>query len=388
MGERKKQAVLAISGYNIRAIIAFCRWATDRQLPFYLVASGEDDPIFLTSYADRVVSTRGSKSLSVQQFRDWYNLLKAKKSCDEVLILPSTEYLNRFLLDNRAELEASNYIIPLAGRELYERISDKYSFVKMCRSNGLDVPDEWDQPPGSFPYVAKPRTYRTKNGKILAPQLIMNFSDHVKFLNQRNSADHFYQEYVEGRSIYLLAYIGRNKAEDRLYSQENLMQQAGGGSILLAAHCDFHHQNLAQRYVSMLRKYGFHGLIMVELRYNPSKEKYYMIEANPRLWGPMQFCVDNRIDLFGSMMRDYDFELPEQSRELSSMQPSNRKFYYWSGGLTADSSPPAYHSYSRDQYEQDLTALHSHDLFNRNDTIKLYLKEAGVRHSYEIYSVA
>jgi len=118
--------------------------------------------------------------------------------------------------------------------------------------------------------VAKPRTYFSAQGKQLVPQLIINQHDLDKFCDE-NKDDYFFQNFINGRSLYLLAYIGQN--ENILYSQENLIQQARGGSVILAKRSNFHHSDIAKKYVRMLREQKYLGLIMVEVRLDESNGK-------------------------------------------------------------------------------------------------------------------
>ena len=46
----------------------------------------------------------------------------------------------------------------------------------------------------------------------------------------------------------------------------------------------------------MLIQIGYYGLIMIEVKIQDGE--YYMIEANPRLWGPSQLILDAGMDLF------------------------------------------------------------------------------------------
>jgi hypothetical protein len=180
-----------------------------------------------------------------------------------------------------------------------------------------------------------------------------------------------------GRSYYLLAYIQKNGA-DILFSQENLMQQTRGGSIILAKASDFHQTPVAQRYVEMLHDLGFTGLIMVEVRLDESDGCYFMIEANPRLWGPLQFSIDNDIDLFGAMLRDYGFEISQPKPT-----PLLANHYFWSGGITQESQPITYHNYSGNQFVEELPDLRPQDIFLRSDTFDLFLNESKIEDSHE-----
>ena len=318
-----RQAVLVFSGYNIRAIIAFCRWANSVHVDFLIIAKDSSDPIFSTSYKDHVAITRDTPDLNSGKFCSWIDALSEQYSYERFIVLPSTEYLNRFLLDSRDDIERTNCVIPLTDAELYARISDKKSFVELCESYDLDIPDEYEEIPDFFPFVAKPRKYCSADGRQLAPHVIFSSNDLDRFTRDENTNEYFFQQYVIGRSLYLLAYLSIQE-EEVLFSQENLMQQSLGKSIILAKCADFHKTDMAQRYVAMLKESGFTGLIMIEVRYIESSGKYFVIEANPRLWGPMQLVVDNNVDLFGAMLRDYGFSI-----DLSGLSQHTPNEYYF-----------------------------------------------------------
>lgn len=362
---------MVISGYNIRAVIAFCRWATKNAIHFHIVARNKEDPILLTDYKHRVSITRESPQLHHELFRMWVDSLCLQYGYERIIILPSTEYLNRFLLENRVSIESANCVLPLVNEQLYREISDKHSFSKLCASYGLDVPAEFDALPESLPFVAKPRSYFSAKSKQLIPYLIQDTAELERFRESEDDSDYFFQEFVFGRNLYLLAYISRNIQDNTiLFSQENLMQQARGGSIVLARSSNFHQSEIARRYVTMLHEQNFVGLIMVEVRLDPSSDRHYMIEANPRLWGPMQFCVDNNVDLFGAMLRDYNFAIPKTQFSFSP-----KEYYFWSSGITPLSHPTAYHCYTPNEFASDYHKLRHQDIFARKDTIELYLKE-------------
>jgi predicted ATP-grasp superfamily ATP-dependent carboligase len=367
------QAVLIISGYNTRAVIAFCRWASANSIKYHIVAKSRTDPIFLTKYKEHVAITRDTAHIDAKLFHSWIQTLSRQYGYDRFLILPSTEFLNRFLLDNRKAAEAENCVIPLVDVGLYASISDKLSFAGLCESHGLDIPKEFSAIPERLPFVAKPRRYLSATGKQLVPHLISSAHELKAFLRDEDTDDYFCQQFVRGRSLYLLAYIRRH-GPDVLFSQENLMQQARGGSIVLAKGSDFHQTVVAQCYVKMLHNLGFFGLIMVEVRVDESNGRCFMIEANPRLWGPIQFAVDNHVNLFGAMLDDHGFEIvgPKASTSLSS-------HYFWSGGITDKSAPVAYHNYSGSQFVEDFPVIRRHDIFFRKDTFSLFLEEAGMR---------
>lgn len=368
---KTQQAVLIISGYNIRAVIAFCRWADRHDVAFHIVASSNTDPILLTMYRARVAFIRSSQELRTDQFAEWTVALFSKHGYKRMLVLPSTEHLNRFLLSHRKTLEDCGCLVPLVDETLYICLSDKQSFATLCSSYGLDIPCGYDAHPPPYPFVAKPRKYLSFTGKQLIPQLINSPERFARFIHEEDEADYFFQEYVPGRSLYLLACLRKN-GEAVLFSQENLMQQAHGGSIILASASDFHHTPVASRYISMLCDLKFSGMIMIEIRHDESSGRHCMIEANPRLWGPIQLPIDNGIDLFGTMLVDQGLQVASHS---SSSLGNN--FYFWSGGIRPEAQPISYHQYSCEQFVRDLPDLWRQDIFLREDTLELHYHEHG-----------
>lgn len=366
-----RQAVLVLAGYNIRAVVAFCRWATSHQIDFHIVARNNADLIFLTNYKVKVDFVRNSNELSPKDFNQWKKILCERCGYDRILILPSTEYLNRFLVEHQVEIEDENLLIPLAEASVYRQISDKYSFSKLCQSYNLDVPEEFSSIPERLPFVAKPRKYLSGAGKQLVPQLVCDLDDLHKFQKNECAEDYFFQQFVSGRSLYLLACIQLNK-EDVLFSQENLVQQACGGSIILAKRSDFHLTKVAQRYVSMLHDINFYGPIMIEVRYETATNRYFMIEANPRLWGPLQFAIDNCVDILGTWLRGYGFTPHTQVQTILATD-----FYYWSGGIAHGTKPLKFHNYSCNEFMDDYCSFKAQDIFFRQDTLGLYCHEHG-----------
>ena len=368
---KEKNAVLLISGYNPRAVIAFCRWAAQRDVPFHMIASGKTDSVWLTKYSEHVAITRESQELSVKVFLPWVNTIIQRYGYQKLVILPTTEYFNRFLLNNRAILEDEGCIIPLVGESLYVDISDKRKFADLCKSHEVDIPDEFEVLPAAPPFVAKPMTYFDSEGSSLYPHLIMSQRDYASFIESKRPENYFYQEFVRGESHYLLACFGKDGTYC-LFSQENLIQQSRGKSVILARKSEYHQSKNAKKFIDMLLEIGFRGLIMIEVR-RTEADKYVMIEANPRLWGPMQFIVDNQVEFFGMLLRDHGIDLNDSSGDGTLSE-----YYYWSGGITPLAQPLAFHNYSEEEFVKNLPEIRKHDVYLREDTLGIYLQELGI----------
>ncbi|TWU47536.1 carbamoyl phosphate synthase-like protein [Rubripirellula tenax] len=357
----------------MRAVVAFCRKATALNVPFCLVASSPGDPIFQTQYSGSVVLTRQTNDLCIADMQNWFHEILVSKSLDRLMVLPTSEFLNRFLLDHKAELEDAGHSVPLVDKQLYNRISDKQSFVKICADHGLVVPQEFIDQPAKLPFVAKPKRYAAvKTGRQLKPWLISSESDLQKFQAVESPGEFFFQEFVVGKSVYLLYFVSQDD-KHVVYSQENLIQQSNGGSIVVATQSSEHSEPIAQQYLDMFKSLGYSGPVMVELKV--TEDNHVMIEANPRFWGPLQFVVDSGVPIIESFLSANGFSLPTNAVSPLPASHGNDVRYFWSGGMSKSAQPFVFHNYNANRFVDDFPDLKRHDVFLRDDTINLYLSE-------------
>ena len=366
--------VLIFSGANDRAVIAFCRYAKSVSIPFVIVANGEDDLVFLSDYKNEVIATRSKNILNWDIFIQNVTIAKNKFSCEELFVLPTTEYINRFLLENKVKIQEQNVTFGLCDEPLYARISDKYDFGNLCEKYNILTPKEYSIKPDFFPYVIKPKAYFNDAHDVnLKPALIYNQEQEHYFLNQFDSNNFYFQEYVGGKSIYLLFHFAKNNSYT-VYSQENFMQQHDGGSMILAKSSNYHLENdLVQPYVNLFQKENFHGLVMIEVKFYEGK--YYMIEANPRFWGPSQLILDAKMTLFDDFCLDNELI---QEQTTKSEDYINQSIYFWSGGLIQtqkNKSNLMFYNYDKELFLKEYSSCISNEMYFRKDTIQTYIKE-------------
>lgn len=121
--------LVLFSGFNVRAVVALCRFLSGRGGRAYLVARSSKDPTFLTECASWVVAVR------VQTVEEYCGKVRQRANLGDITILPSTEYLNRVLLSGKPVLEKSGIDIPLVGEATYRQLSDKGPFADICRED-------------------------------------------------------------------------------------------------------------------------------------------------------------------------------------------------------------------------------------------------------------
>lgn len=360
--------IIIFSGYNNRAIISFIRTLEKYRIRYAIIARSKKDPIFKTSYKNHVEIIRESQILDLESMQSYINLIQGNHGVKQCFIAPSTETLNRFLQEERAALEQMDVIVPLSDASIYTSVSDKKSFSELCKGQGILIPYEYNSIADTkFPFVAKPRKYFTRNGSIYTPFLIFNKEQKKEFIGNCDPEDFYFQEYVEGDSKYLLYYFHRN-GEIFKFSQENLVQQPGGQSMVAAVTADIHKTEETLLYEHLFKEIGFFGLVMVELK--ASRDGNYMIEANPRFWGPSQLFVDAGMNFFEALLHDYGFvdnvpcfDMPKKTK------------YFWFGGVHSilrDGGKLSFHKGDERGLLMHLDEWIQYDVLKRLDTIEIF----------------
>lgn len=105
------------------------------------------------------------------------------------------------------------------------------------------------------------------------------------------------------------------------------------------------------------------------------KGKIYMIEANPRIWGPSQLINDGKMNLLYKFALDY--KLLKSKKDITFEYKINVK-YFWLGGIFEDKRKnhiTVFHNYSKEDLEKEYEDWKKNDVYMREDTIELYYKE-------------
>lgn len=368
-----KKISLIFSGYNQRAVIAFIRTLEKNNLEYAIIANSEDDNIFSTTYARNVLAIRGCRDLVLNDILT--SITKAKKNieADKFIIVPSSEALNRFLLKHKRELMDIDCEVPLVNEKLYENISDKYKFNKLCIKNNITVPMEYKCiSENIIPFVAKPKNYFSSDGKAINPVLITDKNEYKSFTSNYKIDDFYYQQFIGGKSFYLLYYFSKNGSILK-FSQENYVQQPNGKSIIACISSDFHETEFSSEYEKMFVSLNFFGLIMIEVKENDGKT--FMIEANPRLWGPSQLFVDAGVNFFELFL--YDNGILKNNPIFE--KPKKKFKYFWLGGLLQSIREKdrdiAYYNYSLKKLINELPTWLESEIYCRKDSYKIFKQE-------------
>ncbi|MDV4149714.1 ATP-grasp domain-containing protein [Clostridium sp. AL.422] len=373
MIDTDRKCIIVFSGFNQRAVIAFLRTLELNNINYAIIAKSRNDDIFATEYKNKVVAIRESETIVENDIL--ISIEKVKEYCKakEYLIAPTTEALNRFLIDKRRVFEELGCIIPLVKKNLYELISDKLSFSQLCEKNEIIVPKNYEfSLDMKLPIVAKPKKYFSiSNKEILSPIILKDLEELQEFYKKYEINDFYYQEFIKGISYYLLYYFHRN-GDVYKFSQQNLVQQPQGKSMIAAITTDFHNSQESNKYEKLFRSIGFNGLVMVEVI--EKDNLHYMIEANPRFWGPSQLFVDAEANLFEVFLHDYGFI--EWAPDFNYSNYSAK--YFWFGGIFLSLKNKLnlnFYNTSKNEFLNLLPDWLESDVYKRDDTLEIFKKE-------------
>jgi hypothetical protein len=324
------KSFLVLGGANDRAVLAFLRALTMCGERAHIVARTPADRVLRTRYRDDVEVIREDNSLSLSLLTSWFEHIRAMGVDGKLVILPSSEYLNHFLLEHRTAIEALGAEVPLVDNRTYDLLTGKQSSTEFFASKGLRVPRQYSSlAEAQLPMVAKPIRNVGSKGLTLYPMLLRTNRELEAFRTRDDVSDFFLQEFVEGESLYLLFYLARDLKTSFAWSQRNLLQQPQGKSMLLAEADEMHQSPEAARILGILREVGFHGLGMIELIF--SNRGPVFIEKTPRPWGPIQFCLDQQQPLLQAFVGDCLHDDPHRFTGVAGRK--RRSHYIWLGGL-------------------------------------------------------
>jgi hypothetical protein len=312
------------SGHNDRAVVALCRAFFARDIPLFLVASSDSDPVFKTHWASYVVLVRSGRQVDLPLFEA---VRRAVPERIGLIYCPTTEFINAFVLENRHILQGIGIDVMLPPANVYARLSSKRESPGLVKSIcGIDSPPPLAWSEAVPPCVFKPIS-NVSGDVVHYPILCFTERDVLSASDRLSASEWFVQRYVEGQSYYLCGYLSRNGSFFS-YWQTNLLQQPNGKSIVLArtgSNPGLDENN----FFDGLAEIGYFGPVMMEVIAEPGSVLNY-IEINPRFWGPLQLGVDACPKMMDLYVFDAGFSCSLVSK--TPVGSGGEHWYSWSKG--------------------------------------------------------
>ena len=225
----------------------------------------------------------------------------------------------RFLLPVQSETEVlSRYryrlpagvILPLAGYKSMHMANDKGLMASYARDIGVEVPEivewnTWDELEDRLRKIDYEVVVKLKRGYsakwVFYPEDKAGVFDRCKALVARYSLGSdmlpMVQRRVKGEKWFVacLYHEGKRIAS---FTQRMLREipVSGGVSTLRVSERNEKMESLAGK---LLDGMAWHGIAVVEFKYDPQTKEAWFIEINPRLWAAVGHAVASGVDLVG-----------------------------------------------------------------------------------------
>ena len=309
---------------NRRSAIACARSLSRDGIDFYLAFEVErkDRGIAFRKYEKNVTF-----QYSVQNAKAFLNsLLAISERLGNYRLILCSNATAKFASKFQETLKQNGITVDVGKHDAYRLLSNKYEFLDYSEKFGLPIPKRLDyndviKDSFLFKFVVKPKEDGLSPMEGLQTPFLVETDrafEKLKSLNL-NPIYHFVEKYISGPSYYYCAYYcsGLRKA---CFTQKTLAQRPGGGSVVKAIPYDLP-QELTARIDKLMHSINWQGAMMVEFK--ESRGNYFVIECNPRYWGPLQLAIDNGVN----------FPLISCGVEATCQIENGRNFgYLWIGG--------------------------------------------------------
>ncbi|MFC1717379.1 ATP-grasp domain-containing protein [Candidatus Poribacteria bacterium] len=205
------------------------------------------------------------------------------------------------------ELFPPEVVVPIAPFDTLLSAHDKGRLMGIAKDIGISIPKTLEigsldelKPVSediSYPAVIKLKQSNSAKGVFYAQdqqELIDIYSKTVQKFRLEQRYYPLIQEYVagEGWGVSMLYNRGDIRAK---FTHRRLREKTytGGTSTRRISTVNTILEDAAKRLLDHLE---WHGVAMVEFKYDPESKKYWLIEVNPRFWGSLALAVAAGVD--------------------------------------------------------------------------------------------
>lgn len=256
----------------------------------------------------------------------------------------------RFLLPSKSETEAlaeyrgllpEGVILPLDSYEKISMVNDKYIMASYAKNNGVSVPEviewkAWDELEEKLNAMGSKVVVKLREGYsakwVFYPEDALEALAMCKGLatpRPLRTADMPMVQrrvYGDGWGVSCLYHEGRKLAS---FTHRRLRTNplTGGSSTLRVSARNEILEDCAERLLDGL---AWHGIAMVEFKYNPETREAWFMEINPRLWGSIGLAVASGVDLV-ALLYIASTEGPDKALKMVRPQREGVTTRWWLG---------------------------------------------------------
>lgn len=165
--------------------------------------------------------------------------------------------------------------VPVTDFETASRLFDKAEAAKVFKENGFSIPRTYSVISAQMPAIAKPRKGGSSRG-------IHIFNEIEDLMHLPNLSDYLVQEYIENGKEYTVDSYVTSKGEILVTVPRERLEIMGGESTRTRT-CN--NETLDKLTREVIEKLKLRGPVNLQFIYDPHKDRYLLMEVNPRLGG-------------------------------------------------------------------------------------------------------
>ncbi len=259
------------------------------------------------------------------------SVLKEKsKQYKKIIVVPCSDYYSALVsrhYDKFEGLIANKFITP----ELLDTLDTKDKFYALCEKHGMDYPKTYvalpddritaiDKLPFDFPIVVKPENsnaYEYLHCSFEGKKKVFFFNnkdDYLTVIKSMNTSDYngklIIQEFIEGSDSAMRvmnSYSDTNRKVRAMCLGQPVLEEYHPKTLgNYAGIVSRYDKDLYAKLKKFLEDIGYVGFSNIDMKYDAKRNKYYLMEINPRLGrssffvraaglNMMQFLVDDTV---------------------------------------------------------------------------------------------
>ena len=287
---------------------------------------------FRSRYADRCLCYP-DPLCQREAFLEWLQQVLSEHSFD--LVVPITDSTIGPILRVRETLET---LAPIAipPNDAMEKVLSKCHMHRLATSIGLRQPQSWIiqdraelqqiSTPHNFPLVIKAE-YSRAWLEGFGQQFETRYADNWQALEQNWARYSLYgqvlvQSVVRGHGVGLGILARHGQLVDCFqYRRLHELPLTGGGSAYRVS--EDLDRDLERQAKQLIENLGWHGVIMMEFKYDPEQKIYWFIEANGRFWGALPLALVAGVDFPARLAALYRNETIHPSTYVAGIRCRN-----------------------------------------------------------------
>lgn len=165
--------------------------------------------------------------------------------------------------------------VPVSDYEISSRMFDKLEAARAFEDAGIPVPRTYSIIDNEMPAIAKPRKGGSSRG-------IKIFNDVDDLMHLENLDSYIIQEYItNAREFTVDCYV--SQAGEVLVTVPRERIEVMGGEVTRTETC--RNETLIAMSRDVIGKFGFRGPVTIQFLHDVERDRYLLLEVNPRMGG-------------------------------------------------------------------------------------------------------